>query len=187
MKTKTLLFLFCGLLAACTTAPSLKPTPDPVQEPVPVIALRPAPTAPCEIDALLGYHQWLHELAPAELAKELAALHAQPKSAQSALKKSMLLTLSHNDGDLARAQTLIDGVVKSTEPDALILKPLAQILASNYAEMRRFSDQADRLNQQTKESQRRVEQLSETLEALKAIERTLPARPNGAPAASATK
>jgi hypothetical protein len=190
MKTKTLLCLFCGLLAACTTGPSLKPAPDPVQEPTPLIALVPAPSASSglrEIDALLAYHQWLRELTPAELAKELAALHAQPKSAQVSLKKSMLLTLSHNDVDLARAQTLVEGVVKSTEPDALVVKPLAQILATNYAEMRRLSDQADRLNQQTKESQRRIEQLNETLEALKAIERTLPARPNGAPAAALTK
>ena len=99
----------------------------------------------------------------------------------------MLLTLRHDSDDLARAQTLTDGVIKSTEPDALIVKPLARIFAADYAEMRRLSDQADKLSQQAKESQRRVEQLQQTLEALKAIERTLPAPPNGAPAATTPK
>lgn len=190
MKTKILLCLFCGLLAACTTAPWRKPTPDPVQEQTPVNVSQPAPNAPGVspgIDALLAYQQGLRELAPAELAKELAALHAQPRSAQFALKKSMLLTLNHGNGDLAQAQTLVDGVVKSTEPDALIVKPLARLLATNYAEMRRLSDQADKLAQQAKDSQRRIDQLNETLEALKVIERTLPARPSGAPAAPLTK
>lgn len=183
MKTKILLTLCCALLAACATAPAPGPTPDPLEKPVPETVFR---LAPGGIETLLAYHQWLRELAPAELAKELVALNAQPANAQFALKKSMLLSLSHNGDDLARAQTLIDGVLKSTEPDALVAKPLAQMLAANYAEMRRLSDLADRLSQQIKESQRRTEQLNQTLEALKAIERTLPARPNGAPATKGT-
>ncbi|MGV8892068.1 MAG: hypothetical protein ACOH2K_03795 [Burkholderiaceae bacterium] len=186
MKTKFFLTLFCGLLAACTTVPA----PAPVQEPVAVIILQPTPSVsstPHEIGSLLAYHQWLRRLTPAELARELADLQTQPKNAQFALKKSMLLTLRHNDDDLTRAQTLTDGVIKSTEPDALIVKPLARIFAANYTEMRRLSDQTDKLNQQYKESQQRVQQLQQTLEALKTIERTLPASPNGAPAATTPK
>ena len=180
MKTKILLTLCCALLGACATAPV--PTPDPVEKPAPVTRL-----APGGIEALLAYHQWLRGLAPAELAKEMAALNAQPANVQFALKKSMLLSLSHNGDDLARAQALIDGVLKSTDPDAPAARPLAQMLAAHYAEMRRLSDTADRLSQQIKESQRRTEQLNQTLEALKTIERTLPARPNGAPATPAAK
>lgn len=186
MKTQFFLTLFCGLLAACSTAPA----PVPVEEPVAVIISQPVPSVsstPPEIGALLAYHQWMRTLTPTELVRALADLQTQPKNAQFALKKSMLLTLRHNDDDLARAQTLTDGVIKSTEPDALIVKPLARIFATNYAEMRRLSDQADKLNQQAKESQRRAEQLQQTLEALKAIERTLPAPPNGAPATTTTK
>lgn len=182
MKKNILLLLCCALLAACAAAPA--PTPDPVEKPAPVTVFR---LAPGGIETLLAYHQWLRGLAPAELAKEMAALNAQPANAQFALKKSMLLSLSHNGDDVARAQTLIDGVLKSTDPEALAARPLAQMLAAHYAEMRRLSDTADRLSQQIKESQRRTEQLNQTLEALKAIERTLPARPNGAPTTPATK
>ena len=190
MKTNFLLCLFGGLLAACSTAPSPGPIPDLAAEQTPLNVAQPAPGAPTAlvgIDALLAYQQGLRDLAPAEQAKELASLQTQPKSAQIALKKAMLLTLSHNNGDLAQAQALLDGVIKSTEPEALVLKPLARLLATNYAEMRRLGDQADKLAQQLKDSQRRIDQLNETLEALKAIERTLPARPSGAPAMPVTK
>lgn len=190
MKTKILFFLCCTLLTACA-APSRKPAPAPAEKPIPLIASRAAQgiaaDAAGEIDALLAYHQWLRESTPAELAKEQAALHAQAKTAQSALKKSMLLALSHSSDDLARAQALTDGVVKSPEPEALSVKPLAQMLAVNYAEMRRLSEQADKTTQQAKDSQRRTEQLNEKLEALKAIERTLPARPNAAAPVPLTK
>lgn len=185
MKTKFFLTLFCGLLAACTTAP-----PVSLEETVAVLVSQSAPSmsgTPPEIASLLAYHHWLRTLTPAELIRALAELQKQPKNAQFALKKSMLLTLRHDSDDLARAQTLTDGVITSTEPDALIVKPLARIFAADYAEMRRLSDQADKLSQQAKESQRRVEQLQQTLEALKAIERTLPAPPNGAPAATTPK
>src|SRR5450830_1863815 len=57
------------------------------------------------------------------------------------------------------------------------LQPLAQLLVSNYAEMRRLSDNAEKAGQQAKESQRRMDQLNEKLEALKNIERTLPGQP----------
>lgn len=186
MKTKILLLLCCTLLVACATAPSPKPVPGSAEKPIPLIASRAAPRIATdtsgEIDALLAYHQWLRESTPAELTKEQAALHAQPKTAQVALKRSMLLALSHNSDDLARAQALIEGVVKSPEPEALIVRPLAQMLAVNYTEIRRLSEQADKITQQAKDSQRRTEQLNEKLEALKAIERTLPARPSGAAA-----
>ena len=188
MKTKILLLLCGTLLVACVTAPAPKnPAPGPAEKPIPPIALLAAAGGPGEIDALLAYHQWLRELTPAELAKEQAALHAQPKIAQFALKKSMLLALNRNNDDLARAQALIDGVVKSPEPDALSVKPLARILAAHYADLRRLGDQVDKANQQARDSQRRTEQLNEKLEALKAIERKLPARPNGAPAVPLTK
>jgi transcription elongation GreA/GreB family factor len=54
---------------------------------------------------------------------------------------------------------------------------LAQLLVSNYAEMRRLNENADKANQQARDSQRRLDQLSEKLEALKNIERTLPGQP----------
>lgn len=181
MKNKIAVLFCCALLTACAASapPPLPPMPEPVAEPVPIIAVLRPSSAPSELDGLLAYSQSVRELSPAELAKELANLHQQPKCAQVSLQKALVLALLHNSADLARAQVQIDGVLKSTEPDALALKPFAQFLLAGNAELRRLNEQADKLAQQNKDAQRRIDQLNETLEALKAIERSLPARPNG--------
>ena len=75
------------------------------------------------------------------------------------------------------AQAQLGSVLSATDSDAVALKPLAQLLVSNYAEMRRLSDNAEKAGQQARDNQRRLDQLSEKLEALKNIERTLPGQP----------
>ena len=188
MKTILLPCLCVALLAACATEPQAvpqPPKPPEPPEPVPIITLVQMPAAPSETDALLTYYLSLRELSQAELAKELANLNGQTKCAQQALQKAMVLALNHNSADLARAQVQIDGVLKSAEPDAIALKPFAQFLLASNTELRRSYEQMDKLAQQGREAQRRIDQLNETLEALKAIERTLPSRPNGAPSAQA--
>ena len=177
MKNKIVLLLCCTLLAACasTTPPIVPKAP----EPVPIIAVLRPPSTPGELEGLLAYFQSVREMSPAELAKELVSLNQQAKCAQVALQKALVLALHHNSADLARAQVQLDSVLKSSEPDAQALKPFAQFLLTSNAELRRLSEQADKLVQQNKDAQRRIDQLNETLEALKAIERGLPARPNG--------
>lgn len=187
MNHKNLSILLSILLGACGSAPPAAKAPAPDNKPPPNIVILPMPAPPSDIDGLLGYYQSLRDLSAAELAKELASLQAQPKNARLILQKSMVLALGRGSGDLARAQVLVDSVVKSGEPDALPLKPLAQFLIANYAEVRRLIDQADKFSQQIRDGQRRIEQLNETLEALKAIERTLPTRPSGTAPASAPK
>lgn len=118
-----------------------------------------------------------------ELATELGSLHLQPASARASLQKAMLLALLHGSGELARAQAQLDSVLNSAEPEAQPLKPLARLLAANYAELRRLAEHADKLGQQGRDNQRRIDQLNAMLEGLKAIERTLPAR-NGAVSAN---
>ena len=54
---------------------------------------------------------------------------------------------------------------------------LTAAIAARVAEQRRLQDSVDKLTQQLRDSQRRGDQLSEKLEALKAIEQTLPAKP----------
>lgn len=104
----------------------------------------------------------------------------QPPSPRLALQKAMTLALIRGNGDFARAQLYAESVAYSIESDTQPLKPLAKLLAANYAELRRMAEQVEKLNQQAKENQRRIEQLNDMLEGLKAIERTLPARPSGA-------
>lgn len=71
--------------------------------------------------------------------------------------------------DLARASNLLESVMKSTHPHAVNLAPLARLLHDQYGERQR-------LEQQLREAQRRGDQLQEKIDALSAIERSLPAR-----------
>ena len=138
-----------------------------------------APVAPRdEVAPLLAYHQSLHRMTQGELLKELSSIMLQQRTPKIALQTGMILMLTRGGGDLARAQSNFDSVVGSTEPEAEGLKPLAQLLSSHCAEARRLADATDRLALQLRETQRKSDQLSETLEALKAIERGLPVRPS---------
>lgn len=187
MNPKNMMYLACSLLCACAACPPCLQEPVAAESAVSAIvpakagstpeASQPAALRPSVIDDLLTYHQALRELALADLLKELANLNGQPKHPRMALQKSMVLSLTRNSTDLARALVLADHVAKSAEPDALPLKPLAQLLLAQFLELRRLSEQSDKSAQQVKDGQRRIEQLNDTLEALKAIERTLPARP----------
>jgi len=137
-----------------------------------------APVAPRdEVAPLLAYHQSLHRMTQGELLKELSSIMLQQRTPKIALQTGMILMLTRGGGDLARAQSNFDSVIGSTEQEAEGLKPLAQLLSSHCAEARRLADASERLSLQLRETQRKSEQLNETLEALKAIERGLPVRP----------
>src|SRR5450830_972749 len=163
MKTKVLPLLLSLLLAACATPPPEAPTTT-----VKLVA------AVGGMDDLLAYHQSLRRLSQQELGRELQALNARQGGAMLAMQKAMVLGLTRDANDLARAQAQLGTVLNANDSDAVALKPLAQLLVSNYAEMRRLSESADKASQQSRENQRRLDQLSEKLEALKNIERTLP-------------
>jgi len=75
--------------------------------------------------------------------------------------------------DLPRALNLLEGIMKSEHPAAPGLAPLAHLLHEQYGERWR-------LEQRLHESQRQGEELQEKLDALSAIERSLPARPPAA-------
>jgi len=60
------------------------------------------------------------------------------------------------------------------------LHSLARTLAARYVEQRRVEDDRDRQAQQLRDSQRRIDQLNDRIEALRAIERSF-ARPHSAP------
>jgi hypothetical protein len=186
MKAKAWILLPCLALAACTLNSPLPADPAPAPAPPPVVEapLPPAPP-PDEVGPLLSYHQSLRRMSQGELLKELSGLGLQQRSPRVAIQMGMALMLTRGSGDLARAQSLLDSVATSAEPEAAPLRPLAQLLSSNCAETRRLYDHADKLAAQQRDSQRRIEQLNDMLEGLKTIERTLPVRP--APGAQVTK
>jgi ABC-type transporter Mla subunit MlaD len=135
------------LLAACQTpAPAPEPPPP---APAPVCP-EPPPPAPeiDELKAVLGTAE--------ELRKALA--------------------LGRSSAELAQSAAQLDVIATSADPAAESLKPLAALMSARLAEQRRLQDSLDKLNQQLRDSQRRNDQLNETLEALKAIEQTLPAK-----------
>ena len=175
LRWRTLLcLLLCAGLAACATTKPRQPATS--VEPVPVVAAPPPPPTD-EIGPLLNYHQALRRMSQGELIKELSGLVQQKRSPRVAVQMGMVLMLTRGNGDLARAQTLLDNVANSTENNSAPYKSLALMLSSNCAETRRLAEHVDKLTAQQKDSQRRIDQLNEMLEGLKNIERTLPVRP----------
>ena len=89
----------------------------------------------------------------------------------------MLLGQVRGPMDLYRALALLEAVLKSGDPAAASLHPLARTLANQYQERLKLEMQNEKLAQQLKESQRRSGELQEKLDALADIERSLPVRP----------
>lgn len=194
-KTKTninqfLISLCClsGLgLTACTTAPTVHDAhaAHDAHEP-PAAVVIPLPVINGECEDLLAYYHRARLLPSADLPKMLTELTALTKNPHRDVQRAILLGFIRGNGDIARAQAILDGVSKSNETEAEHIKPLAYFLSANLAEWRRFDETIDKQNQQLKEAQRRFDQLSQKLEDLKAIERQLPTRPRSNPAAPPT-
>ncbi|MDN3918654.1 hypothetical protein [Roseateles violae] len=178
--------LCCALLVgACAAPPPAPPPPPPeivevrVEVPVPVVL--PEDEAARQ---MLALHERLRRMDAAELAQQLpppgddAALSPQ-QATQAAL--ALALGPARSNGELGRAQALVDQVLRSTAPEAQPWQPWALLVGARLAEQRRLEAQIERLAQQGRDSQRRLEQLGEKLEALKAIERSLSKRPASAP------
>ncbi|WP_295856055.1 hypothetical protein [uncultured Xylophilus sp.] len=137
--------------------------------------------------SVLAYADRLRSMAPGELTAEIARLGDLPDSLRSPfhdLQMVLALAQTRAPQDLQRAQGLLQKILANTTEDARRLQPMARLLAARFAEQRRVEDALDRQNQQVRDLQRRIDQLNDRLEAVRAIERSL-TRPggNGAPAA----
>ena len=121
---------------------------------------------------------------PAELNQELARLTAPGEAnvPASQVQLSLVLSQLRQLPELIKAQELLARVLANASPEAQPLHPLARLLAFRYGEQRRLEDQLEKERQQTREVQRKLDQTSERLEALKAIERSLTTRPPAPPA-----
>lgn len=162
--------LLAVLLAACAT----QPAPD-VPPPV-------ATEVEAKVDAsaqlpLLAYFQRLQRMSAQELVRERNVLAALPSSPATQVRLAMLLGQVRGPKDLYRALALLETVLKSGDPAATSLHPLARILTNQYQERLKLEMQNEKLAQQLKESQRRSSELQEKLDALADIERSLPVRP----------
>ncbi len=108
---------------------------------------------------------------------ELAKLRNQLTSQSTTPEAQMRLALLHaqtKGGDVARAQTLLDSLLKSNSSEARSLQPMARLLADQLAERQRLESQLERQGVLLKESQRKVQELQEKIDRLAEIERSLP-------------
>ncbi len=153
-------------------APVLAPS---VVAPAPIVAQTPA--LPDAVTALLTYSERLRQLTPSELTAEIT-LQGDPGNVPlRQMQLAMALMQTPQAVDTARALGMLQRVLGSPAPEATPLKPLARLLAHRLMEQRRLEDTVERQGQQLRESQRRVEQLTDRLEAMRAIERSLTTRP----------
>ncbi|HYF41723.1 MAG TPA: hypothetical protein VEA35_04675 [Ramlibacter sp.] len=174
-----------AVLTACAA-----PAPPPVVIAVPVQAPAPAPVevataaAPPAADpglaslgGVLAYADRVRGLAGPELAQEIARLADGGAAPDRQMQLALALLQTRVPADGQRAQALLQRVVAQETPDARALHPLARLLSAQWTEQRRIEEQLERQAQQLRDGQRRIDQLNDRLQALRAMERSLPSRP----------
>lgn len=187
------------LLAACAVAAagctSVKPADPPPAPPVIVVAPAPVPpapeptpvapalTEPAAAVLALDYADRLRAMTVPGLAQEITRLGEPGATPLRQLQLAMALALTRVPSDLQRAQALLQRVLENSNDEARSLHPLARLLAAQYGEQRRTEEATERQAQQLRDAQRRIEQLNDRLEAVRAIERSLSTRPAGAASA----
>ena len=137
---------------------------------------------------VLAYADRIRPLGGNELGNEIARLGDPADLPMGQMQLAIALAQTRNPPDLIRAISLMQRVIGNPAPEAQPLQPLARALAQRYVEQRRVEEDRDRQVQQLRESQRRIDQLTDRMEALRAIERSF-ARPNNStpPPASGTR
>lgn len=164
------------LLAALCVAGCAAPVPVPVREivmvPMPV-ASEPAPIPPPPASKIvLDYAAQLAAMPPSELPREIGRLGDAADSQVRQMQLALALVMTGLPSDLVRAQALVSRVAENPNADAS-LRPLARLLASQYGNQRRAEELIERQGQQLRDTQRRVDQLNDRLEAMRAVERSL--------------
>ena len=165
---------------AATAEANLKPAPT-LPEPAAPELEEPASPAKDLLRDTLAYADRALDASATTLAREMARLSV-PDDTKPArhLRLALLLTQTRQPADTARALGLVQRTL--ADANAQELHPLARLLEARLTHQRRLEEQLERQGQQLRDAQRRNDQLSERLEAVRAIERSLSTRP--APAAS---
>lgn len=191
----------CALaLVACTSVPPApEPPPDSTQpvKPASKPAVAPAPVSPPAepvasaqppkadlpagdqdlLEWSLAYAERLRLLPAADVGAEVTAIGEPGGSAQRQMQLALALLHAPPPTDTARVLGLLQRLISHPAPEATPLKPLARLLAGRLQAQRRLEDSNERLNQQWREAQRRIELLGDQLDAMRAIERSLSPRP----------
>ena len=176
-------------LAGCVTPKPPPPPPPPVVvAPPPVKCDPPLEARDLAARHLLATEDRLSALNTADLAAE-ASRPLEGASVEQQVDQALAMSMTHNPGDLARAQGVLDQVLHNNTPQADPWRSLARLLAYRLGEQKRAEDAVERGAQQLRDAQRdnqrKLDDANAKLEALKAIERSLNTRQ--APAASSPK
>lgn len=149
-----------------------------VPQPIRKAASRADDTTP---EAALIYYHGLARMTPAELGRERMILVAVQQIPFTQIRMAMLLGHPRVQQDLGKGLSLLDSILKSSDPAAAPFQPLAREVADNYLERIKLENQLEKqsqqLNLQLKESQRKTAELQEKLDSLANIEKTLIPRP----------
>jgi hypothetical protein len=129
-----------------------------------------------QVAAVLDYADRIRILPAQELPNEVARLALMVEPVEQ-LKLSLALVQLRQLPALIRAQDTVAAVLGNNTEAAQALHPLARLLATRYTEQRRAENQVELQQQQLRDLQRRLDQTTERLEALVAIERSLGNRP----------
>jgi hypothetical protein len=174
--TKPLLRWLCmacstTLLVACESLPI---TPDSqATTPNTAARLEPADEAGRQ---LLQWQEALRQAPADSLGVWTARIAAEPPSPANQMHLALVWLHTRTPADTARALTQLEAVQTATDPAALPWVDWARLLAARASEQKRLDEQLARQGQQLRESQRRIDQLTEQLGALKAIEQSLTPR-----------
>ena len=144
-----------------------------------------SPRAPGATTQMLAWADRTRSLPSTELSLEITRLIEIPDAQRipaNDLQLAIALGQTHLASDLPRAQAALQKLLTNQTEEARALHPLARLVAARLAEQKRVEDQLEKQNQQLRDQQRRIDQLNERLEAMRAIERSLTTRPNGAAA-----
>jgi len=163
------------------TATPTPPAPEPERLPAPLPATDPADAAARD---WLAWHQQWRNLSPEAMSQEAVRLNdatAAASSPAATMRLALALSLTRGGADAARALSLLEQVQRSPAPEAKVWQPWARTLSVRLQEQRRLEDQIERQNQQLRDGQRRIDQLNEKIEALRAIERSLSRTPARTP------
>lgn len=149
--------------------------PEPARAPVAApVAARQA-SAPA--DAVLAYADRVRNLPASELAAEIQRFGDMPSTATQALQLAIALLQAGDSAQQPRAQMQVQRVLAQQDAEAQALQPLARLLAAQLADRRKADELADRQARDLREARRRNDALNERLEALRAIERSVPTTP----------
>ncbi len=181
MRGAALLAAFAALgLAGCAAPQPAPPPPPPPVVVAPPVKCDPPREAP-DLAArhLLATEDRLSALNTADLTAE-AGRSVDGATVEQQMDQALALSMTHNPGDLARAQGLLDQVLHNNAPQADPWRSLARLLAYRLGEQKRAEDAVERGAQQLRDAQRdnqrRLDDVNSKLEALKAIERSLNTR-----------